>query len=219
MFSRLLPPVQGEPSIYETLRQHDDDASDQSDFENDVGMVQDVESLSHGHGGLNIRNEGVDDNSILEKPKWSRVRSPAVKSRPSHQKERAGKGKDVDDMDDEVPHSLLIEDDEHPGTGLRDQQNLPLPPPIPGPSTYTTRAKWQAAQREQRLHQASPPPLQQPGAVPIRGQPLGLINPKERATWLWANVDNLDQFLHEVYEYYTGHGIWSILLSRVVKLL
>lgn len=36
---------------------------------------------------------------------------------------------------------------------------------------------------------------------------------------MWANVDNLDQFLNEVYAYYTGHGVYSILLNRAVKLL
>lgn len=36
---------------------------------------------------------------------------------------------------------------------------------------------------------------------------------------MWANVENLDQFLNEVYAYYIGHGIYSILLNRAVKLL
>ena len=219
IFSRLLPPAPGEPSIYETLRQDDDDASDLSDFENDPGMILDVENLAHRDDGLDVKDERVDRNSIMNKAKWSRARSSPDNTRPLVQTKRAGKRKDLDDLDDEVPHSLLIEDEENAGPGLRAQQRLSLPPPISGPSTQTTQAKWQTAQREQRLHQASPPPRLQPSVIPSRGQPLGQTNPKERATWLWANVDNLDQFLHEVYEYYIGHGIWSILLSRIVKLL
>lgn len=36
--------------------------------------------------------------------------------------------------------------------------------------------------------------------------------------WRWSNVANLDKFLGEVYAYYRGHGIWSIMLARGIKL-
>lgn len=42
--------------------------------------------------------------------------------------------------------------------------------------------------------------------------------PKDKALWRWANVDNLDKFLADVYEYYTNKGMWSITLSRLLGL-
>jgi autophagy-related protein 9 len=37
--------------------------------------------------------------------------------------------------------------------------------------------------------------------------------------WRWANVEDLDNFLKDVYTYFLGNGIWSILLTRVLNLL
>lgn len=47
---------------------------------------------------------------------------------------------------------------------------------------------------------------------------LGLIDPKERALWKWANVENLDNFLQEVYNFYLGNGFYCILLSRLLNM-
>lgn len=47
---------------------------------------------------------------------------------------------------------------------------------------------------------------------------LGLIDPKERALWKWANVENLDNFLQEVYNYYLGNGFYCIMLSRLLNM-
>jgi autophagy-related protein 9 len=53
------------------------------------------------------------------------------------------------------------------------------------------------------------------------GQHPGLANvdPKKKAMWRWANVEDLDNFLKDVYTYFLGNGIWSILLTRVLNLL
>ena len=37
--------------------------------------------------------------------------------------------------------------------------------------------------------------------------------------WLYTNASSLDAFLLEVYEYFAQHGVWSILLARVIKML
>ncbi|KAK9768851.1 autophagy protein atg9 [Basidiobolus ranarum] len=42
---------------------------------------------------------------------------------------------------------------------------------------------------------------------------------RERALYRWHNIDNLDVFFERVYSYYTGKGIYCILLSRVLNLL
>ncbi len=48
---------------------------------------------------------------------------------------------------------------------------------------------------------------------------MSMMDPKERALWMWANVENLDNFLQDVYDYFLGNGIWSVLLSRLLNLL
>lgn len=45
------------------------------------------------------------------------------------------------------------------------------------------------------------------------------LNPKEKALWKWANVDNLDTFLQDVYNYYLGNGFSCIMLQKVLNLL
>ncbi len=52
-----------------------------------------------------------------------------------------------------------------------------------------------------------------------RREKLGNLNGKERALWKWANVENLDTFLQDVYMFYIGNGLSCILLARVLDLL
>jgi len=37
--------------------------------------------------------------------------------------------------------------------------------------------------------------------------------------WRWANVENLDNYLKDVYMYFMGNGIWCIGLGRALNLL
>lgn len=55
----------------------------------------------------------------------------------------------------------------------------------------------------------------------LNGTPLNKINtlsPKERALWKWANVENLDVFLQDVYKYYLGNGFQCIVLQKFLNL-
>ncbi|EIW67742.1 hypothetical protein TREMEDRAFT_45223 [Tremella mesenterica DSM 1558] len=45
------------------------------------------------------------------------------------------------------------------------------------------------------------------------------LNEYEKALWKWVNVDDLDGFLQEVYDYYKGKGIYCIALARALNLL
>ena len=45
------------------------------------------------------------------------------------------------------------------------------------------------------------------------------LNDYEKALWRWVNVDDLDGFLQEVYDYYKGKGLYCIALARVLNLL
>lgn len=124
-----------------------------------------------------------------------------------------------EDDDDEVPQSLLIEDHDSHISPLREQQPRPLPSPVPGPTTKASRAKWRATQEQQRLHSETPRQRgqsKQPGRSILD---LTVASPRERAMWRWANVEDLDNFLSDVYDYFLGNGIWCILLSRLLNLL
>lgn len=44
------------------------------------------------------------------------------------------------------------------------------------------------------------------------------LSPKERALWKWANVENLDIFLQDVYNYYLGNGYSCMVLLKVLNL-
>ncbi|KAI4730392.1 APG9-domain-containing protein [Aureobasidium sp. EXF-10728] len=100
---------------------------------------------------------------------------------------------------DDVPGSLLMED--------KAGQSTFAPPP-----THRTETQWRKAQERQQLHPEDRP---RPAVSHPPNQDAAL---REQAMWLWTNVQNLDAFLLEVYEYFTGHGVWSILLSRFIHL-
>lgn len=101
--------------------------------------------------------------------------------------------------EDDIPASLLVED-------KPDQSS------IAPPSNRRAEVQWQKAQERQQLHpdDRSPRPVYQ---APNQDAAL-----REQAMWLWTNVQDLDAFLLQVYQYFTGHGVWSILLSRLLHL-
>ncbi|WWD18817.1 hypothetical protein CI109_103272 [Kwoniella shandongensis] len=57
------------------------------------------------------------------------------------------------------------------------------------------------------------------GGVRHGGPGKSGLNDYEKALWKWVNVEDLDGFLQEVYEYYKGKGIYCIALARVLNLL
>lgn len=116
------------------------------------------------------------------------------------------------DVEDDVPHSLLME----------------TRPPRPHVTTRQPRTERTAASRteEQWRRAQDRQPLYADNANKVPGRVRGeravnkhAVDAKEQAMWLWTNVQNLDAFLLELYAYYSEHGIWSILLSRVIRLL
>ena len=209
--------------MYETLRQHDE-LSDQSDLEERAGMT--LDEVNIGTGFHDYEPDALTDATVNKigspRVRYSSRQSQGsaarkVQSRPRtpHAAARAN----MDDLDDEVPQSLLIEDNQDPTLLSRAEQDSVLPPPVSGPSSRATRAKWQATQEQQRLHQERVLPRAYSKENSGRGQPLGMMDPKDRAMWMWANVENLDNFLKDVYDYYIGNGIWCILLNRMLNLL
>jgi autophagy-related protein 9 len=131
---------------------------------------------------------------------------------------------EADEGDDDVPASLLVEG--------HDEDDFPKPPappphhvlddddyPEPGPSSPESRDRWRATRAQQPLHSLSPRRSRSRRRPDGGLSGLAAASPKDKAMWRWANVENLDNFLKEVYVYYLGNGLWCILLSRTLNLL
>lgn len=125
------------------------------------------------------------------------------------------------DDDDDVPQSLLLEGGIEPPR-LHTQKNHRvdgLPPPVPGPATRHTRAQWETTRQQQRLHAEENATHSAQNWVRAARPGQFIADPREKALWLWVNQTDLDTFLHDAYQYYTGCGIWSIILRTFLLLL
>lgn len=222
ILSRFLPPAAGEPSIYETLARRDEE-SDQSDMDEGAGMALDEENLGTRFHDYELNDALADAASSQVAQSMtgeSITRNEGRQARVPRSRSGAPRsGLNLDELDDEVPQSLLIEDGHGAPTLSTARQTRDLPPPVPGPASRGTQARWHAAQEQQRLYRDAQPPEALPRTYHRRGHQMNMMDPKEKALWMWANVENLDNFLQDVYDYFVGNGIWSIFLSRVLNLL
>ncbi|RDW94029.1 autophagy protein ATG9 [Aspergillus mulundensis] len=242
VLSRFLPP--NGQSVYETIRQHDND-SDVSDVEERAGLVYDGDvnledrfsdreleeamadatregSSSPSDTFLNRRGPQVRPTSSGPRrrkpsdPKWMQSISP----RP----EPLDDDDNDDEHDDDVPASLLMEG-QHDDDDLR--MRLPPPPSHhlsdlqPSRTARSPRRehiRWDTTRDQRPSHDVSS--RNRLKSLWSAGHPnMAMVDPKEKAMWMWANVENLDNFLKEVYTYFLGNGIWSILLNRVLSIL
>lgn len=89
------------------------------------------------------------------------------------------------------------------GQGVFAENHLRLPPP-------PSRVEDSFADRQHM------PSSSQTDAANVAQ--LQLNDARNHAIWRWANVKNLDIFLTEVYDYYTGKGLYNILLMRAINL-
>lgn len=240
LISRLLPANNGSPSVYETLREHDQ-LSDASDIEERAGMALDEENLDQAFPihGLDRALEDAAESQAMTGSAMLMERGPSrqqshgrsgthrvaaqSKTRPKWMQD-SRRELDAEEADDEVPASLLVEDgahqaigtDEHPPRGPGRPFSVP---PVPGPSTREARAQWKATQVQQRLYRDGQGSQARRARTSNGSFGLAVADPKEKALWRWANVENLDNFLKDVYDYFLGNGIWCIMLSRVLNLL
>ena len=229
LLSRLLPANPQGRSIYDDLRAHDEE----SDLEEQAGLALDEENLRFRDDELGAADAFGEDSRITTEStaflptnqhntQAGTANVPRAKSRSRWMAQSPRLLEE--DGDDDVPASLLIEGNEPPApstpTKPRPRQgNAPKRhTAIPGPSNRETRAHWEAAQAQQRLHNEEDisPGLSQPtrhNFGPLSG------SAREKAMWRWINVVNLDGFIEEVYEYYIGAGIWCIVLDKALNLL
>ncbi|KAJ5638114.1 Autophagy-related protein 9 [Penicillium lividum] len=228
ILSRFLPPTDS-PSVYEAIREHDA-GSDSSDVEERAGMAaMDPEHFSDGELAdalADARDSQLSSPTaaLLSRPhprgspSVSRRRKP---SRPRWMAPESPQGYELDDRDEDVPQSLLVEghDDEDlksrlppPPQMMLSRSNTPSPQPSPQPAL----PRWQTSRNRQPSD-----PDRHPWTRWLYGQQLSLANidPKQKAMWRWANVEDLDNFLKDVYTYFLGNGFWSIMLSRTLNLL
>lgn len=206
VLSRLLPVAEGDVSVYEGIRRdgarrldleaHHRTSSDEPFFDDD----DDPEALL-----LEAQREPESSQSATISPD---VRG-ADKWLGQGSKRRA-------EEDEDVPESLLLEPRGKAGISRPSSQRPP------GSSHERTEAQWRATQQQHGLH--TQPMARHGNRTAPRSHsaatatPTVQPNPAADAMWLYTNANNLDAFLLEVYEYYTQHGIWSIVLSRAISL-
>jgi autophagy-related protein 9 len=238
ILSRFLPPT-GSTSIYEAIRQ-DDEASDPEDLEDRAAITLDnaLHDSMDPTGraarppqttSSSSRSRFFPSTRSIHRPRWMHPSPPPQVL-------------EADEPDDDVPPSLLIEGpDDH---DLHQPLSAPPPPhsspphhhhpsqlasgvgqsdrPLPPPSESHLQHRWDTVRARQPLHSPEPDPLPASGMpLPLRGPlpNLAAVHPRDKAMWRWTNVENLDNFLKDVYGYYLGNGIWCILLSRLLNLL
>jgi autophagy-related protein 9 len=234
LLSRLLPSNPSARSIYDDLRAHDE--ASESDLEEQAGMAIDEENLRFHDdelGGVDVFN-GEDSHLTTESTAYLAGQQRGTRPSSGRQGKKTQKTQSRwlaqsprllgEDGDDEVPASLLIEghNSSH-GTPSKPRTSNSKPqgrqPSIPGPSNRETRAHWEAAQAQQRLHEDDENGMYNRAQAPQPNFGLLAGSPREKAMWRWINVTNLDSFVRDVYDYYTGSGIWCIVLTRALDLL
>ncbi|KAG5362216.1 Autophagy-related protein 9 [Yarrowia sp. C11] len=131
---------------------------------------------------------------------------------------------DNSDNDSDVPTSLMVEMDTKPKKRRQKAAFSNLKSSTAGGRSVS----FAQGTKQTQTQTQSGIPLTKPGGgafsgLPRHKQDLGasirtMVDPKELALWKWANVQNLDNFFSEAYMYYTGKGLVSIILSRVLNM-
>ncbi|TLD35067.1 APG9-domain-containing protein [Venturia nashicola] len=234
ILSRLLPSAGDDGPSYSRPRRR---ASFESDPEDNAGMAIDEENLGERFQDQDL--EALLAEAASDIGTESVAYHENTPRKLSGKTEAKGKGRRnwlrpspktapavMEDDDDDVPASLMLEGRKNASTrGESVRGRIPRGrddlPPVPGPTTRHTRQQWEVTRTQQRLHNH--------GATGnITGIPLNSVSniggaifhpdPKQRALWKWAQVQNLDNFLTQIYDYYLSKGIYSIALKRILSL-
>jgi autophagy-related protein 9 len=214
-------------SFYEELRSGDS----QVDLEGRAGAALDDENLNDEFLDYDVEQAeelGVrgDPLPIANRAAQSRRATPPRSAR-SKGAGAAGRLPLYDDADNDVPASLLVE------------PNEAGPSSEPAGQSQRQRSNQNQAggHRHDRRQTGRPRRTQRPGDEGMAGlphsltartqpqPPLGFMDDfmpgsaREKALWKWVNVSNLDNYMRDVYDYYQGYGLWSILLERFLHLV
>ncbi|RDW28526.1 autophagy-related protein 9 [Yarrowia lipolytica] len=128
--------------------------------------------------------------------------------------------------DSDVPTSLMVEgvQDPRPGSKRRQPHRMATLSNLQSSAGPGARSvSFAQGTKTQTPIRLTKPTGVANGGLPRHKQDLGasirtMVDPKELALWKWANVQNLDNFFAEAYMYYTGKGLVSIILSRVLNM-
>jgi autophagy-related protein 9 len=217
IFDRLTS-SRGSRSFYNELRNQDHEI----DVEDEAGRNVDEENLRHNFNELDAEGLTAADSRItvdsapyIPQTRGAGGPSPARSAR----KSSARWPPHDEDLDNDVPASLLVEHRHTNAPQPTRQQLNQSPSSAGGPSTAPLREQWEAAtgrhmlfNQNRRHSQTSGPPK----SLMSGGRPG---SPRERALWKWVNTTNLDSFMRDVYDYYQGGGIWCILCANALWLL
>jgi len=204
VLSRFLP---GADNIFEVERQCSDDTSGQRMLEDGRGRVVDNDRFHmHDFGDeADLDNMLVEESTIPQPDEIELTNSSKQDTTPRKSQPRVYTKPLAYDHD--VPESLLMEG-RYQDTSPSDERHTQSPhrnPQTPSQNNRKTPTIPPALSRETH-------PFSSKKSLPRRLH----LDRKEQALWRWTNVENIDSFLLQVYEYYTDHGIWSILLARVI---
>lgn len=176
----MLSRVFGKGSIYETL-ELDDERQDYTDYP--LGSSSRLTNGDAVHSGMDSHTEsyllqnrgGAAHSSRYSRHGFNSIYRPYENTLPDLNEEESN---------DDVPGSLLVEDENN-----TDNPQQPFFQPF-DPSSDEAM---------DRLERGPPPQGRHVGHSPDPAAWLGLADPKERALWKWANVQNLDIFLQQVW--------------------
>ncbi|ETN46611.1 uncharacterized protein HMPREF1541_00797 [Cyphellophora europaea CBS 101466] len=200
-------------SIYETIREHDQhEDSDESDVERQAGLYR-YGQQGDGNADLNAESTERRVNSNHRTSKHRQQGKPASHGalRPKWMT-KGQKAHDPEDLEDDVPASLLIEGEQ---LGLGPGSVALPPPPSSVPDTQPLPTGIGDIQTGD--HRAAAAQSQRPRASASNF--MATADPRAIAMYRWSNVVNLDNFLLDLYDYYDSNGIYSILLRRLYTLL
>lgn len=117
-----------------------------------------------------------------------------------------------EEEEEDVPESLLLEP-----KGKSKPRHVKASPKQDTRGTRTEE-QWNKMQQQHKLHSSNILHLgRHAPARPIAESviaPQLRASPQANAMWTFTNASSLDAFLQEAYQYFTGHGMSSILLSR-----
>lgn len=218
LLSRLRSPSRDTRSFYEQLRPQDD-------HEYDPGL--DEENLGQRFDDFHAEELGVSDSRMtVESAVLGAKSHKGASDADTHTQNPGGPSSrwQDDEADNDVPESLLVEPREverpSPKSPRRSAQSHPSRASQgAGLSSARTRAQWEVATTQQRLHGDGTL-----GGVTDAPQPRPFMkgvssSPRERALWRWVNTTNLDSFMRDAYDYYEGGGLLCILCANALWLL
>nr|POE51146.1 autophagy-related protein 9 [Quercus suber] len=198
VLSRLLPVAEGDVSVYESLKL-------------EPGHHYDVESQRGLPSGSHFHDEDDDPGALLYDDRDAE-RIPSASTTP----ERPVKRGNLED--DDVPPSLMLEPRGPSAASTVVDQRAERN------DQAKTAAQLRAAQEQYGIYPRPRAGSRSAQSTRRHGKTHSQATaprsgPRAEAMWMYTNAHNLDAFLHEVYQYYVGHGIYSIQLARLINLL